>query len=72
MAAAIPRHDFPGFLPVGTHEVHGVRDTCNIGHGSYRQDRESGTRCVRDTPGQFERVRETCIVANGKNFEHLL
>ena len=34
---------------------------------------------VRDTPGQFERVREsmrrrckTCIVANGRNFEHLL
>lgn len=34
---------------------------------------------VRDTPGQFERVREsmrrrceTCILANGRNFEHLL
>nr|XP_015922443.2 uncharacterized protein LOC107450974 [Parasteatoda tepidariorum] len=34
---------------------------------------------VRDTPGQFERVREsmrrrceTCIVANRRNFEHLL
>ena len=34
---------------------------------------------LRDTPGQFEQVREsmrrrseTSILANGKNFEHLL
>ena len=78
MAAAIPRADFPGFLPVGMHEVYDVRNTVTSDTDVIARIAEAATS-VRATPSQIERVREcmcrrceTCIVANGRNFEHLL
>lgn len=45
MATAISLADTHGFLSVGAHEVHRVKETRNIKHGSRRQDRGSGDTC---------------------------
>ena len=57
MAAAIPRPDSPGFLPVGTHEVHGQETAIRTDMDLIARIMEAAA-LVCDTPGQIEQVNK--------------